>query len=141
MHFGNEDHFSYFSLMLTPNAWRRFNGAFLTCKNMISTLVLAIAIASCNSSGANTQSGEADLTNPDEVMSETTNREPTGDVLKLVKREVVDREGTGMVASTYLLPADWTVEDRLYWEYNDPTLPIRFKATFQSIDRAGAAGY
>lgn len=59
--------------------------------------------------------------------------QPT-EVIKLVKREVIDREGTNLVASTYLLPADWTVQDRLYWEYNDATLPIRFQAKMQNPD-------
>lgn len=54
--------------------------------------------------------------------------------IQLVKRQVIDKEGTGLVASTYLIPSDWTVQDRLYWEYNDATLPIRFMATMQSRD-------
>lgn len=56
------------------------------------------------------------------------------DILKLVQRQVVDKEGTGLVASTYLLPSDWTVQDRLYWEYSDATLPVRFKAILQSAN-------
>lgn len=56
------------------------------------------------------------------------------DILKLTQRQVMDKEGTGLVASTYLLPSDWTVQDRLYWEYNDATLPIRFKASMRSSD-------
>ena len=57
--------------------------------------------------------------------------QPT-DILKLVQRQVIDKEGTGLVASTYLLPSDWTVQDRLYLEYGDATVPVRFKATMQS---------
>jgi len=53
-------------------------------------------------------------------------------MIKLIRHEVVDKEGTGLVASTYLLPSDWTEQDRLYWEYNDATLPIRFKGIMQS---------
>ncbi len=55
-------------------------------------------------------------------------------ILKLVKHQVMDIEGTGMVASTYLLPADWTVQDKLYWEYRDPTVPIRFQSLMQNSD-------
>ena len=56
------------------------------------------------------------------------------DVLKLTKREVIDKQGTGLVASTFLLPADWTVQDQLYWDYNDATQPIRVKASMKSGD-------
>ncbi|MBK9106482.1 MAG: hypothetical protein IPL92_18450 [Saprospiraceae bacterium] len=56
------------------------------------------------------------------------------DLIKLTQRQVIDKEGTGLVASTYLIPPDWSVQDRLYWEYGDATLPIRFKATMQNSD-------
>ncbi len=56
------------------------------------------------------------------------------DVMKFIKHEVKDEEGTQMVASTYLLPADWKVQDRLYWEYRDPTVPIRYKGILKSGD-------
>ncbi len=57
-----------------------------------------------------------------------------GVVLRLTKHEVMDNEGTGMVASTYLLPQNWRAEDKLYWQYNDPTVPIRYKGLLQSGD-------
>ena len=50
------------------------------------------------------------------------------------QHEVVHRQGTGLVASTYLLPDGWTVQDQLYWEYNDATVPIRYKGKFTSGD-------
>ena len=53
-------------------------------------------------------------------------------VLKLTKRQVIDGQGTGLVASTYLLPSDWQVRDQLYWEYRDPTVPIRYKSLMHS---------
>lgn len=56
------------------------------------------------------------------------------DLIKLTQRQVIDKEGTGLVASTYLIPPDWSVADRLYWEYSDATLPIRFKAEMKSKD-------
>lgn len=63
-----------------------------------------------------------------------TSVQPKADVMKFVKHEVVDRQGTGMVASTYLIPEGWTAEDQLYWEYNDATVPIRYKGIFRSGD-------
>lgn len=53
-------------------------------------------------------------------------------ILKFIKHEVIDQEGTGMEAMTYLLPDGWTVQDKLYWEYRDPTIPIRYKGIYQS---------
>lgn len=52
--------------------------------------------------------------------------------LKLNKHEILDREGTGMVAFTCLIPEGWNVKDQLYWEYNDATLPIRYKGLFEN---------
>lgn len=56
------------------------------------------------------------------------------DVVKFIKNEVKDNEGTHMVASTYLLPEGWTVQDKLYWEYRDPTVPIRYQGIYKSSD-------
>lgn len=55
-------------------------------------------------------------------------------VMKFVKHEVVDNQGTRLVATTYLLPEGWTAQDQLYWEYNDATVPIRYKGVFRSPD-------
>ena len=51
--------------------------------------------------------------------------EATKDLIKLVQRQVVDREGTVLAASTYLIHSDWTVNDRLFWVYQDATWPFR----------------
>jgi hypothetical protein len=96
----------------------------------ITLPILAFLIFGCGNATTTSQTNET--SQPLTISEDLRKKHPPGDILKLVKREVIDREGTGMVASTYLLPADWTVEDRLYWEYNDPTLPIRFKAKMQS---------
>lgn len=55
-------------------------------------------------------------------------------MMKLITHEVVDQEGTGMVASTYLLPEGWSSNDKLYWEYKDPNVPIRYKGVFKNED-------
>lgn len=59
----------------------------------------------------------------------------SGAYFKLKKHEVYDREGTGLVAISTLIPENWTVRDQLYWDYNDATLPIRYKGLYQSSDK------
>ena len=72
---------------------------------------------------------------PSTNNAETQNSNPTkADVMKFIKHEVVDNQGTHLVASTYLLPEGWTAQDQLYWEYNDATVPIRYKGIFKSAD-------
>lgn len=58
----------------------------------------------------------------------------TGNYIKLKKHEIIDREGTGMIASTYLLPEGWTSIDKLWWEYGDTYVPIRYKGVYKSPD-------
>ena len=95
----------------------------LTC---ISILLFACAQPTSNQVGQ--KSPEANL------FSQNQSIEKPPEVLKLVKHEVIDKEGTGMVATTYLLPEGWTVDDRLYWEYQDATVPIRYKSIMESPD-------
>jgi len=94
-------------------------------------------ICSCSPSQGNpntTTSNENSFNeNPTSTVSESK-QGPPADVLKLVKHEVIDKEGTGLVASSFLIPSDWTVQDRLYWVYQDPTLPVRFEANMLSQD-------
>ncbi|MEI2694862.1 MAG: hypothetical protein V9E90_07325 [Saprospiraceae bacterium] len=52
--------------------------------------------------------------------------------MKLVPHYILDREGSGMTAITCLIPEGWSIQDRLYWEYQDATLPIRYEGTLQS---------
>lgn len=54
------------------------------------------------------------------------------DILKFVRHEVMDQEGTGLAALNYLLPEGWAVQDRLFWEYRDPTIPIRYQGIYQN---------
>lgn len=57
-----------------------------------------------------------------------------GGYLKLKKHDVVDREGTGLLAVSCLIPEDWRANDRLYWDYNDATLPIRYQGQFKQVN-------
>ena len=92
-----------------------------------------LLICSCNQSqGSNNSFSSADPSSNE--MQKTNGNHQPADVIKLIRHEVVDKEGTGLVASTYLLPSDWTEQNRLYWEYGDATLPIRFKASMQSAN-------
>lgn len=56
------------------------------------------------------------------------------EVLKFLKHQAVDRQATGLTALTYLVPSNWRVQDNFYWEYRDPTLPIRYKSIMQNDD-------
>ncbi|MGB8190521.1 MAG: hypothetical protein WCF67_01320, partial [Chitinophagaceae bacterium] len=82
--------------------------------------------------GTTTSSGSSQ----DSTTNNVAEKKPVqnAEVMKFVKHEVMDNEGTHMVASTYLIPEGWTAQDRLYWEYNDATVPIRYKGTFKSSD-------
>src|SRR5688572_25738100 len=97
-------------------------------KNIASTLLLLFLLfIGCNQSPAHTQpSGTAELQAGYVNQSSGESKTPP-EVLKLVRHQIVDKEGTGMVASTFLLPEGWTVQDRLYWEYSDATVPVRLK--------------
>lgn len=98
------------------------------------TLIIAgfLLLLACSQAPVSSQSGTA--ANSIQPMGSNQPQQLPPDVIKLVRREIIDKEGTQMVASTYLLPADWTVEDRLYWEYNDATVPVRLAAKMQSAD-------
>jgi hypothetical protein len=76
-----------------------------------------------SSSSANT---ESDNTTEAKSKKDIEN----GSFIKFKKHEIMDREGTGMVAFTCIIPEGWTVNDKLYWEYNDATLPIRYQGVF-----------
>lgn len=92
-------------------------------KQLVSLFFLLLLICACGQ-----QTG---------ISSEESNKKIPGEkikaeVMKLVRHEVMDNKGTGIVASTYLLPEGWTANDKLYWEYNDATVPIRYKGVFRS---------
>lgn len=73
--------------------------------------------------------------NPSNPQNKMNQANATGSYFKLKRHEVYDREGTGMVAISTLIPENWTVRDQLYWEYNDATLPIRYKGQYQSAEQ------
>jgi len=64
---------------------------------------------------------------------ETTTSIPAH-VTRFIKHEVRDRQGTGLVAASYLVPHDWAVKDRLWWEYRDCFQPVRYSAKLTSSD-------
>ncbi len=93
-----------------------------TCR--IAALILAIVLAGCNK-GDGSSPGAKESPAP-----------AAGRMVKFLKHEVRDREGTGLVAATYLVPKDWAVQDHLSWEYRDCFNPIRYSAKLQSSDGA-----
>jgi len=102
-------------------------------KSSILPIFFLLMICSCSQSQvANNSNSLSGPSTPE--MENSVKANTPHDVIKLTRREIVDKEGTGLVAFTYLLPSDWTVQDRLYWEKADATLPIRMKAIMQSGD-------
>lgn len=53
---------------------------------------------------------------------------------RFVRHDVRDRDGTGLVAASFLIPPDWKVKDRLWWEYRDCFQPVRYSAKLQNAD-------
>lgn len=96
---------------------------------MLSTIVLIACRDKQSSHGLN---------DPQEKKKEVTSNDKKkiadADIMKFITHELIDQQGTGMVASTYLLPEGWTPNDKLYWEYNDATVPIRYKGVFKNED-------
>jgi hypothetical protein len=110
----------------------------LTMNEMLCAFVILAAVSSaeCNS-----------RENPPEQKSENakalqdngprkTVTGPNGHFMRFVEHRVIDKEGTGLPAATYLLPEGWTVKDRLYWDYQDIFHPARYVGQYQSGDGA-----
>jgi hypothetical protein len=85
---------------------------------------------SCGQSAVSSSKETGDKNNM--TSNEERKQKLKADVLKFLKHEIIDQEGTGMAAITYILPEDWTVQDKLYWEYRDPTIPIRYQGIYQN---------
>ena len=98
--------------------------------NHLIILLNSLFIVSCNDGGSIEQQ-----LNPKKHTTEKRMKQHA-EVLKLVKHKVMDRDGTGDVASTFLIPEDWKVQDKLYWEYGDATVPVRFKSLMQNGDKS-----
>jgi hypothetical protein len=102
-------------------------------KPILPTAISLLLLSACSQSQVNTTSDHSTPSSETTMEKGKPGTIPK-DLIKLTQRQVIDKEGTGLIASTYLLPSDWTVQDRLYWEYGDATLPVRFKAALQSSD-------
>lgn len=48
-------------------------------------------------------------------------------VLKFNRHKLMDKQGTGLVAATYLVPEGWTVEDEIDWDINNVAQPATFQ--------------
>jgi len=109
----------------------------------LSTFLLAIGLlVACNggqratterSSTANSSQSNATQTTSPEPMELPSNPPPAG-FIKFIKHPIIDEHGTRMVASTYLMPADWGVQEQLWWDFNDPSLPVRYRAQLGNAD-------
>ncbi|MCC6754385.1 MAG: hypothetical protein IT266_10435 [Saprospiraceae bacterium] len=63
-------------------------------------------------------------------------QKPGAKYLKLKRYDIVDRQGTGLVAVSCLIPEQWQVRDQVFWDYQDATQPLRYQGLFQ--DPGGA---
>ena len=97
-------------------------------QRIILCLSIVITMHSCNQSN---DGPPKHLFDPPDRGQEQNQK---AGILKFVKQDLIDNEGTGMVASTYLVPSGWNVKDRLFWEFNDATVPIRYKGIMQKGD-------
>ena len=102
-------------------------------KQSIIIYLLVVVLYSCNQSGNRTTQNNP-FNNSGEDKNTNKNNNGNAAVLKFVKHELVDNEATGLVASTYLIPSGWTVNDKLFWEYKDATVPIRYQGIIQNND-------
>lgn len=104
-------------------------------KKILFTLLLHGLLLSCSSQSSKEKGGRKEPVASSITNEKKQNTQAKPDVMKLIRHQVVDRQGTGLVAANYLLPEGWTAQDQLYWEYRDPTVPIRYKALFQSPEK------
>jgi hypothetical protein len=48
-------------------------------------------------------------------------------VLKFNRHKLMDKQGTGLVAATYLVPEGWKVQDEIDWDINNVAQPATFQ--------------
>lgn len=101
-------------------------------KLLLYTALLVSMLTACGQSSNNIIRKDEPITGVKKEKVKSS--QPKGDVLIFVKHKTMDNEGTGLVAATCLIPEGWTIKDKLYWEYKDPTVPIRFESTLQKAD-------
>lgn len=101
-------------------------------KLLLYSSLIASMLTACGQSPGGVNKQEEPITAKKKEIVKNTQMKV--DALLFVKHKTVDNEGTGMTAATCLIPEGWAIKDRLYWEYRDPTVPIRFESTLQSSD-------
>ena len=77
--------------------------------------IIGVLVAGCSGSG----------------KKETNAKEPTAQhqqdtkpgILKFKKQTIIDKEGTGKEALTFLMPEGWKMEGGIHWNVNDVQLP------------------
>jgi uncharacterized protein YceK len=93
-------------------------------------VVAVVFLAGCapviNQQGGNGNSGAA--------SSGEKSPEQTGAQIGLTLHKVMDANGTGKLAGTYLLPEGYTAEDEIKWIPNDYLTPVVGTTTMKSDD-------
>ncbi|MBP8725657.1 MAG: hypothetical protein KBF37_09090 [Saprospiraceae bacterium] len=108
--------------------------------NKVFTLWGISVLMACGAPSAS-QEGEGDLQHIDQGVTaegdrNTNSQKPTAKYLRLKRYDIVDRQGTGLVAVSCLIPEHWQVRDQVFWDYQDATQPLRYQGLFQ--DPGGA---
>ena len=93
--------------------------------NKVFTLWGISVLMACGAPSAS-QEGEGDLQHIDQGVTaegdrNTNSQKPTAKYLRLKRYDIVDRQGTGLVAVSCLIPEHWQVRDQVFWDYQDAT--------------------
>lgn len=95
------------------------------------SMLYAALFTSCTAHSQANRSADAKTSAPGKKSANAASR---ANGMIFIKHRTIDNEGTGMVASSCLIPSDWTMKEKLFWQYDDPVVPIRYKNTIQSKD-------
>ncbi|HMG15624.1 MAG TPA: hypothetical protein VK590_09265 [Saprospiraceae bacterium] len=59
-------------------------------------------------------------------------------VLRFNKKNLIDKQGTGIVAATYLAPEGWEIEQGVNWDINNVALPANAKIIVTNPETSAA---
>jgi len=91
-------------------------------KLFISAIIL-LNIMSCKSEKENVTEGK--------IKNKTS-------VLRFNKKNLIDKQGTGIVAATYLAPEGWEIEQGVNWDINNVALPANAKIIVTNPETSAA---
>lgn len=107
--------------------WKGSVGSFRRSISVIFVSALMAVMAGCSSHGSGTGK-ETSSTVGGAASTET------GTAYHMTLHKVMDEEGTGKLAFTYLIPDGWTATDKITWIPNDFMTPEVGSSTLKSAD-------